>query len=308
MNRVCSIYVVFIELVNQKKKERKREKNMALFVNTNINSLIAQRSLNTANSGLQSAIKRLSTGYRVNQAGDDAAGLCVAQGLDTQIRGNKRALLNIQDGLNMMYIAEGGMSGVTEDLQRIRELCIQAANGVYSEDQQQTLFNEVNQRLEDIDVIANTTIFNGLNLSNGDIQKAVTLQSGCGSDTANNSIDITGALTDMNVSALGVESTLNGTSTGDEIRAYIEKLDDAIDLISENRSMLGAYQNRLQSAANNLTVMNENYEQSKSQIMDCDMAEESANMVQYQVLQQTSAAMLTQANNIPSIVLQLLGQ
>lgn len=281
---------------------------MSLFVNTNINSLIAQRSLNTASSGLQSAIKRLSTGYRVNQAGDDAAGLCVAQGLDTQIRGNKRALLNIQDGLNMMYIAEGGMSGVTEDLQRIRELCIQAANGVYSEDQQQTLFNEVDQRLEDIDVIANTTIFNGLNLCNGTIQKNVTLQSGCGSDTPNNSIDITGALTDMNVSALGVESTLSGASTGDEIRAYIAQLDEAINLISENRSMLGAYQNRLQSAANNLTVMNENYEQSKSQIMDCDMAEESANMVKYQVLQQTSAAMLSQANNIPSIALQLLGQ
>ncbi len=281
---------------------------MGLYVNTNINSLIAQRSLNTANNSLQSAIKRLSTGYRVNQAGDDAAGLCVAQGLETQIRGNKRALLNIQDGLNMMYIAEGGMSGVTEDLQRIRELCIQAANGVYSEAQQQTLFNEVDQRLQDIDVIANTTIFNGLNLANGTIAKNVTLQSGCGSDTANNSIDITGALTDLNVSALGVESTLNGTSTGDEIRAYIEKLDDAINTIAENRSMLGAYQNRLQSASDNLTVMNENYEQSKSQIMDCDMAEESANMVKYQVLQQTSAAMLSQANQIPSIALQLLGQ
>ena len=291
-----------------KKRERKREKNMGLYVNTNINSLIAQRSLNTANNSLQSAIKRLSTGYRVNQAGDDAAGLCVAQGLETQIRGNKRALLNIQDGLNMMYIAEGGMSGVTEDLQRIRELCIQAANGVYSEAQQQTLFNEVDQRLQDIDVIANTTIFNGLNLANGTIAKNVTLQSGCGSDTVNNSIDITGALTDLNVSALGVESTLNGTSTGDEIRAYIEKLDDAINTIAENRSMLGAYQNRLQSASDNLTVMNENYEQSKSQIMDCDMAEESANMVKYQVLQQTSAAMLSQANQIPSIALQLLGQ
>ena len=109
---------------------------MALFVNTNINSLIAQRSLSSASSSLQSAIKRLSTGFRVNQAGDDATGLCVAQGLDTQIRGNDRAQLNIQDGLNMMYIAEGGMSGVTEDLQRIRELCLQATNGVYSEDQQ----------------------------------------------------------------------------------------------------------------------------------------------------------------------------
>ena len=293
---------------------------MALFVNTNINSLIAQRSLSSASSSLQSAIKRLSTGFRVNQAGDDAAGLCVAQGLDTQIRGNNRAQLNIQDGLNMMYIAEGGMSGVTEDLQRIRELCLQAANGVYSEDQQQTLINEIDQRIRDIDVIANTTTFNGLNLANGEIAKNVTLQSGCGSDSMNNSIDITGALTDMNVSSLGVGvagagsnagyyvSGLTGQSTGDEIREYIEKLDKAINKISEDRSKLGAYQNRLQSASDNLAVMNENYEQSKSQIMDCDMAEESANMVKYQVLQQTSAAMLSQANQIPSIALQLLGQ
>ena len=92
---------------------------MSLFVNTNINSLIAQRILNSSTNSMQTAIKRLSTGLRVNQAGDDAAGLCVAQGLETQIRGNKRAILNVQDGLNMMYIAEGGMSGVTEYLQRI---------------------------------------------------------------------------------------------------------------------------------------------------------------------------------------------
>ena len=296
---------------------------MSLFVNTNINSLIAQRSLNSSSSNMQNAIKRLSTGLRVNQAGDDAAGLCVAQGLETQIRGNKRAILNVQDGLNMMYIAEGGMSGVTEDLQRIRELCIQAANGVYSEEQQQTLINEIDERIKDINVIANTTIFNGLELANGEIAKNVTLQSGCGSDSENNSIDITGALTDMNVSALGAGQTvalgvlsangfyvsgLTGASTGDDIRAYIETLDHAINKIAEDRAMLGAYQNRLQSAANNLAVMNENYEQSKSQIMDCDMAEESSNMVKYQVLQQTSAAMLSQANQIPSIALQLLGQ
>ena len=281
---------------------------MGLYVNTNINSMIAQRSLTSATSGMQSAIKRLSTGLRVNQAGDDAAGLCVAQGLETQIRGNKRAMLNIQDGLNMMYIAEGGMSGVTEDLQRIRELCLQAANGVYSEDQQGTLFNEVNERIKDIDVIANTTIFNGMQLANGEAAKVkdIILQSGCGTVEADNTINITSALTDMNVSSLGVESTLDGTSTNEEIRAYIDKLDAAINTIAVNRSKLGAFQNRLQSASDNLTIMNENYSQSKSQIMDADMAEESANMVKYQVLQQTSAAMLSQANQIPSIAMTLL--
>lgn len=315
---------------------------MSLFVNTNINSLIAQRSLNSSTSNLQSAITRLSTGFRVNQAGDDAAGLCVAQGLETQIRGNKRAMLNVQDGLNMMYIAEGGMSGVTEDLQRIRELCLQAANGVYSQDQQQTLMNEIKERLADIDVIANTTIFNGLNLTNGTTNNIV-LQSGSGSDGANNTVDVSSSMTNMLATALGIalnivpmsdttaddltgiEETymdppnydpangkipkVNGSTwTGDAIRTYVDKLDKAIDKIAQDRSQLGAYQNRLSSASDNLTTMNENYERSKSQIMDADMAEESANMVKYQVLQQTSAAMLAQANQIPSIAIQLLGQ
>ncbi len=310
---------------------------MALYINTNINSMIAQRSLTSSTSGLQSAITRLSTGYKVNQAGDDAAGLCVAQRLDTQVRGNKRAMLNVEDGLNMMYIVEGGMSAATEDLQRIRELCIQAANGIYSEDQMQTLMNEMKERLADIDVIANTTVFNGLNLTNGTNTKGIILQSGSGADSANNTIDVTSALTNLRTTALGIKlnivsmttattdindgymaegtydpanpPTVNGANwTGDNIREYIDALDKAIDLISQNRSQLGAYENRLSSVSNNLTTMNENYQRSYSQIMDADMAEESANMVKYQVLQQTSAAMLAQANQIPSIAVQLLNQ
>lgn len=309
---------------------------MGIYVNTNINSLIAQRSLTSATSNMQNAITRLSTGLRVNHAGDDAAGLCVAQGLETLIRGNSRAKLNIQDGLNMMYIAEGGMEGVTEDLQRIRELCVQVASDIYSPEQKQTLMNEIQQRLEDIDVIANTTSFNGVVLTNGTNPEKMTIQSGSGWEEVNNSIDIAPALTNMLTSALGVKlnivaitetvdttvsvgnmtyteggvagTAINGSNwDSDMVRDYIRKLDDAINLIAENRSSLGAYQNRLTSASNNLTIMNENYEQSKSQIMDADMAEESANMVKYQVLQQTSATMLAQANQIPSIALTLLG-
>ena len=309
---------------------------MGIYVNTNINSLIAQRSLTSATTNMQNAITRLSTGLRVNHAGDDAAGLCVAQGLETLIRGNSRAKLNIQDGLNMMYIAEGGMEGVTEDLQRIRELCVQVASDIYSPEQKQTLMNEIQQRLEDIDVIANTTSFNGVVLTNGTNPEKMTIQSGSGWDEVNNSIDIAPALTNMLTSALGIKlnivaitetvdtkvsvgnmtytengvagTAINGSNwDSDMVRAYIAKLDDAINLIAENRSSLGAYQNRLTSASNNLTIMNENYEQSKSQIMDADMAEESANMVKYQVLQQTSATMLAQANQIPSIALTLLG-
>ena len=309
---------------------------MGIYVNTNINSLIAQRSLTNATGNMQNAITRLSTGLRVNHAGDDAAGLCVAQGLETLIRGNSRAKLNIQDGLNMMYIAEGGMEGVTEDLQRIRELCVQVASDIYSPEQKQTLMNEIQQRLEDIDVIANTTSFNGVVLTNGTNPEKMTIQSGSGWDEVNNSIDIAPALTNMLTSVLGVKlnivsideavdttvsvgnmtyteggvagTKINGSNwDSDMVRDYIRKLDDAINLIAENRSSLGAYQNRLTSASNNLTIMNENYEQSKSQIMDADMAEESANMVKYQVLQQTSATMLAQAHQIPSIALTLLG-
>ena len=236
----------------------------------------------------------------------------------------------------MMYIAEGGMEGVTEDLQRIRELCVQVASDIYSPEQKQTLMNEIQQRLEDIDVIANTTSFNGVVLTNGTNPEKMTIQSGSGWDEVNNSIDIAPALTNMLTSVLGVKlnivsidevvdttvsvgnmtyteggvagTAINGSNwDSDMVRDYIRKLDDAINLIAENRSSLGAYQNRLTSASNNLTIMNENYEQSKSQIMDADMAEESANMVKYQVLQQTSATMLAQANQIPSIALTLLG-
>ena len=188
---------------------------MGIYVNTNINSLIAQRSLTSATTNMQNAITRLSTGLRVNHAGDDAAGLCVAQGLETLIRGNSRAKLNIQDGLNMMYIAEGGMEGVTEDLQRIRELCIQVASDIYSPEQKQTLMNEIQQRLEDIDVIANTTSFNGVVLTNGTNPEKMTIQSGCGSDEVNNSINIAPALTNMLTSALGVKLNIVAITRGE---------------------------------------------------------------------------------------------
>lgn len=309
---------------------------MALFINTNVNSLVAQNSLNKSTNSLQKSLYRLSTGLKINQSGDDAAGLCVAEGLETRIRANKRAMSNIQDGLNMMYITEGGMTGVTEDLQRIRELCLQAANGIYSPDQKQTLMNEIKERLENIDAIANTTVFNGMELTNGSNPEVI-LQAGAGSDAANNTIDITSAMTNLLCSALGISLDIvtmdeandgpldpdymdpgsgydpanppkvNGDNwTNEAIRAYIDKLDAAIDTISQNRSQLGAYQNRLESAAQNLTTMNENYERSKSQILDCDMAEESANMVKYQILQQTSTTMLSQANQLPSIAISLL--
>ena len=184
----------------------------------------------------------------------------------------------------------------------------------------QTLINEIDQRIRDIDVIANTTTFNGLNLANGEIAKNVTLQSGCGSDSMNNSIDITGALTDMNVSSLGVGvagtgsnagyyvSGLTGQSTGDEIREYIEKLDAAINKISEDRSKLGAYQNRLQSASDNLAVMNENYEQSNPRLWTVIWLKKVQTWLSIRYCEQTSATMLSQANQIPSIALQLLGQ
>lgn len=309
---------------------------MALFINTNVNSLVAQNSLNKSTNSLQKSLYRLSTGLRINQSGDDAAGLCVAEGLESRIRANKRAMSNIQDGLNMMYITEGGMTGVTEDLQRIRELCLQAANGIYSPDQKQTLMNEIKERLENIDAIANTTVFNGMQLTNGSNPEVI-LQAGAGSDAANNTIDITSAMTNLLCTALGISLDIvsmdeandgpldpdyvdpdagydpanppkvNGDNwTNEAIRAYIDKLDAAIDTISQNRSQLGAYQNRLESAAQNLTTMNENYERSKSQILDCDMAEESANMVKYQILQQTSTTMLSQANQLPSIAISLL--
>ncbi|MEI8389244.1 MAG: flagellin [bacterium] len=291
---------------------------MSIVVNNNIASLIAQRNLANNSSNLTKSIERLSSGYRINKASDDAAGLSISENLRGQIRGNKQAINNIQDGVNMLQIAESSLSVVNENIQRIRELTVQAANDTNGSTERDAILSEVSARLLDINRIAKATKFNNVNLLDG--SQSVTLQIGASSGLSTNTIVIgNGVLNRATISAIGVSAvspsglslsvtgaTWAGTS-GNGIRLYLDTLDKALKDITTRRSNLGAYQNRLESALGNLNVTNENIQTAESRIRDLDIAKETASMTKYQILQQASASVLAQANALPQIALKLLG-
>lgn len=281
---------------------------MSIVVNNNIASLIAQRNLSSNTKNLVSSIEKLSSGYRINKASDDAAGLSISENLRAQIRGNAKAMNNIQDGMNMLTIAEGGLSVIGENIQRIRELAIQAANETNGTAEKNAILSEINARLADIDRISKSAQFNNISLLDGSLSVS-RLQIGAGAGSIN-VIDISTVLCNsVTSSSLGVDlaSGISGTNWGaDTVRSYIQLLDNALTIISSRRSSLGAFQNRLESALDSLTVMNENLQSSESRIRDVDVAEESAKMTKYQILQQASATVLAQANTLPQIALSLI--
>ena len=291
---------------------------MSIVVNNNIASLIAQRNLANNSSNLTKSIERLSSGYRINKASDDAAGLSISENLRGQIRGNKQAINNIQDGVNMLQIAESSLSVVNENIQRIRELTVQAANDTNGSTERDAILSEVSARLLDINRIAKATKFNNVNLLDG--SQSVTLQIGASSGLSTNTIVIgNGVLNRATISAIGVSAaspsglslSVTGATwagaSGNGIRLYLDTLDKALKDITTRRSNLGAYQNRLESALGNLNVTNENIQTAESRIRDLDIAKETASMTKYQILQQASASVLAQANALPQIALKLLG-
>ena len=287
---------------------------MSIVVNNNIASLIAQRNLSTNSGNLVKSIERLSSGFRINRASDDAAGLSISENLRGQIRGNKQAINNIQDGINLLQIAESSLSVINENIQRIRELAVQAANDTNSSVEKDAILCEVNARLADIDRIAKATKFNNIKLLDG--TASAVLQVGADSELSTNTIEIENAvLSRATVSCIGTSASANGlalTATGanwssNGIRLYMDVLDAALSDITTRRSNLGAYQNRLESALENLTIMNENIQNAESRVRDLDVAKETANMTKYQILQQASASVLAQANALPQVALKLLG-
>lgn len=294
---------------------------MTITVNTNVSALIAQNNLTKSNTALNGVLQQLATGLRINSAKDDAAGLAISVGMNSQIKGNTQAAENIQLSLNLMETAEGGMNVVTDHLTRVKELCVQAANQIYSTENRAAMLNEMKQRISDVDIQAQSFKYNNISLLDGS-RDHLLLQFGAGSDPALNSIDIGSALTNMRISAGGLDigSIMKVTAsatpvagytsvadwTPDDIMAYMEKLDAALDKITTNRSELGAFSNRLQANYTNLIDSNENLENSKSSILDVDMASASTQMVKYQILQQASTSVLSQANSMPRLALSLL--
>jgi flagellin len=278
---------------------------MALVINTNVAALRALRQLNTNTSGLNQSLERLSSGYRINRAADDAAGLQISENLRRQIRGVNQAISNSQDGNNMLSIAEGSLNVINDNLQRIRELTLQAANDTNSQTQRDTIAQEINQRLSDIDRIAQSADFNGQKILDGAFA-SFRLQVGPNNDNTLDTIDVGSALGAADTTALGITTAVFTSSQ--DARDYLTEVDTALDAVGNRLALVGAYQNQLDSAISNLEITRENYEAAESRIRNVDVARETSNLTRFQILQQVSASILAQANQTPALALTLLGR
>ena len=271
---------------------------MGLRINTNVAALNAGRTLNRTTQSLNRSLERLSSGLRINRARDDAAGLAIAEGFNSQVRGSQVAQRNTQDGVSLVQTAEGALSETHAILQRVRELAVQASNGTQSTNNREALHTEVRQLLEQIDDIALDTEFNGVKVLS--TTQTVTLQSGAYTSQTLN-VTVTGAKTsDLKVSTVSVSTLANAV-------AAISTIDTAIQSVSTLRSTLGAYQNRLEFTINTLAIQEENAAASESAIRDADIARETSQFTRNQILVSAGTSVLSQANVLPQTALQLLG-
>jgi flagellin len=277
---------------------------MPVYINTNVATLTAQRSLNNNVNILNKSLEKLSTGFRINRANDDAAGLQISELLRAQIRGSQKAMDNTQDGINVLNIADGAYNTITDSMQRIRELVVQGANDTNGADQRNAIKSELDQLSSEIDRIINTTKFNGKTLLNGS-ESTYQIQvgaNGTGNDLINVGSIFANNLTanlNVDVANLSVNSTTNAHST-------LNKLDSAIGTITSRRATLGAFINRLEATTSNLAISIENQQSAEARLRNVDVAAESARLVSSQILQQAAASILSQANQSPTLALSLL--
>ncbi len=269
-----------------------------MIINHNISSMNALRNLNINSSAMSKTMERLSSGYRINRAADDAAGLAISEKMRAQISGLRQAQRNAQDGISLIQTAEGALNEVHSMLRRIRDLAVQASNGTYTDADKAEIQKEVKNLIGEISGIAVRTEFNTMKLLNfTGVTSTFTFQVGA-NDEQTISID----LKDMRPESLKIKVfSVSGTSI------TLKTIDDAISVVSSFRSDLGAVQNRLEHTINNLAVSEENLQAAESRIRDADMAAEVAELTKAQILQQAGTAMLAQANMKSQSVLSLLG-
>jgi flagellin len=266
-----------------------------MVINTNIMSLNSQRMLNKTNNELSTALQRLSSGLRVNSAKDDAAGLSVAEGLQSAIRGNAVAIRNANDGISIGQTAEGALGQISGNLQRMREIAVQAANAGVDGSLLQT---EVTQLQEEIKRITDSTEFNGTSLL--DAATSLTFQIGSDND-ANHQL----AVTTSNLTGMTTYAAVS-VDTQTKAQTLIANIDNDISTVTTARAKFGAVQNRFEAVVSNLSNYNENLTAANSRIMDADFAAETAALSRAQILQQAGIGMLAQANAAPQNVLGLL--
>jgi flagellin len=279
--------------------ENKIQGGISMRINNNIMAMNTHRQLGINNMAGAKSLEKLSSGYRINRAGDDAAGLSISEKMRSQIRGLKMASKNAQDGISLIQTAEGALNEAHAILQRMRELAVQSASDTNTDDDRAELQKEVAQLIEELDRIAENTEFNGMALLDGTFEDKV-IHIGANSGQAL-SIAISGAAS----SDLGVENIDISDQAGAD--AAIETIDGAIVDLSAIRSDLGAVQNRLEYTIRNLDNAAENLQAAESRIRDVDMAQEMMEFTKNNILQQAATAMLAQANMLPQSVLQLLG-
>jgi flagellin len=283
---------------------------MAQVINTNVMSLNSQRVLMNSQSSMATSLERLSSGLRINRAKDDAAGLAISQRFTAQIRGLEQANRNANDGISLLQTAEGALDEVTNMLQRMRELAVQARNGTVSTSDKQSLNDEYIQLRDEIDRIFDSTEFNGTNLLG--TTASLTMQVGFNAGASYQIKISTYNMASRTLTGGGISFVVNATasrqiSAASKASFMISKLDAAIDNISEKRADFGAKQNRLEATVRNNANVIENQSAARSRVMDTDFAAETANLTRLQILQQAGTAMLAQANALPQNVLSLLG-
>ncbi|MEZ5649161.1 MAG: flagellin [Burkholderiaceae bacterium] len=276
---------------------------MPQVINTNLASLNAQRNLSSTNNAMALAIQRLSSGLRVNSAKDDAAGLAIAERMNSQVRGMNVAMRNANDGISMAQVAEGALGKISDMLQRMRELAVQSANATNSDGDRANLDAEYQQLAQEVQRMLNGTRFNGADILAGGAGTQ-TFQIGAGT-TADDTFTITSG-------NLASQAEVGAVTGGDLTAAAnattaMDNIDTLLDVINNERAVWGATQNRFEAIISNLQVASENQAAARSRIMDADFAAETAAMTRAQVLQQAGNAMLAQANQLPANVLKLLG-
>jgi flagellin len=286
---------------------------MAIIVNTNLASLVAQRNLGIASDDLSASMERLASGLRINHASDDAAGMAISQRMTMQIRSLAQAGRNAMDGISLVQVSEGAYNEVGNILIRLRELAVESANGVLSATDRSSLQTEADRLVVEITGIANSTQFNNVVLLSNSVGNTIVFQVGIGTVgytvAATDQISVT--LFSLKASVFtssNLDLTTLALTSASNAQASLSTLDTALTNLNSSRASLGAAQNDLESRSRNITISVENLSAARSRIIDVDVANETSQLVRSQILVQAGTSVLAQANQLPSLALTLLGK
>ena len=281
-----------------------------MIINHNMSSLYTDRVLNISNDSIMKNMEKLSSGERINRAGDDASGLAVSEKMRSQIRGLNQASKNINNGISFIQTTEGYLTETTDVLQRIRELAVQSANGIYSDEDRMQIQVEVSQLVAEVDRVASQAQFNGMNMLTGRFSSSAeqVMQFQIGANVDQNTRVFIGTMTAQALGLVGAQGTDEKITIAspDEANLVLATVDEALKNVNKQRADLGAYQNRFEMAAKGVNIAAENTQASESRIRDTDMASEMVEFTKNSILTQAGTAMLAQANSQSQTVLALL--